>query len=334
MADLDKAELIRRLLVELGLTATSLDTKPVPTVAEYMPRVLAAASDWQLKTYATHWRRAKTSFGERKIDEISASDVLALQRQGVRANILRANSRGGRHAGENAVRAMRTFFRLAVHDGALPHGWDPTSKVRLPRRLPPTRRALTTKEMAAINHVVATGGQDMALDSLLLRLHTETACRRSGALGLRVADLDAESCAIRLREKFGTERWQPISPTMVAALVAHARSRGAREPSDQLLRYASGTALSSRRYDLLWMRVRVQLPWAAKLGVSIHWMRHTTLTWVERHFGYAVARAYAGHTDTRAASTLTYIKGMPQEVARALSAYAGEPHPLADLGRL
>lgn len=29
----------------------------------------------------------------------------------------------------------------------------------------------------------------------------------------------------------------------------------------------------------------------------MHWIRHTTLTWVERNFGYAVAKAYAGHTD-------------------------------------
>jgi hypothetical protein len=29
---------------------------------------------------------------------------------------------------------------------------------------------------------------------------------------------------------------------------------------------------------------------------SAHWLRHTTLTWVERNFGYAVARAYAGHS--------------------------------------
>lgn len=35
MDDLDKAALIRRLLVELGLTTTSLGTRSVPTVAEY-----------------------------------------------------------------------------------------------------------------------------------------------------------------------------------------------------------------------------------------------------------------------------------------------------------
>lgn len=25
--------------------------------------------------------------------------------------------------------------------------------------------------------------------------------------------------------------------------------------------------------------------------ISSHWLRYTTLTWVERHFGYGVARA-------------------------------------------
>ena len=29
----------------------------------------------------------------------------------------------------------------------------------------------------------------------------------------------------------------------------------------------------------------------------MHWIRHILRAWVERQFGYAVARAYAGHTD-------------------------------------
>ena len=65
--------------------------------------------------------------------------------------------------------------------------------------------------------------------------------------------------------------------------------------------------------------------------ISTHWLRHTTLTWVERNFGYAVARAYAGHTDSRndAGTTTTYIRADIQEVAAALAALTGEPHPLA-----
>ena len=59
--------------------------------------------------------------------------------------------------------------------------------------------------------------------------------------------------------------------------------------------------------------------------------RHTTLTWVERNFGYAVAKAYAGHTDSGsdAGATSTYVRATTHEVAAALAALTGEPHPLA-----
>ena len=58
---------------------------------------------------------------------------------------------------------------------------------------------------------------------------------------------------------------------------------------------------------------------------------HTILTWVERNFGYAVARAYAGHTDTGGdvGATTTYVRATVPEVAAALAALTGEPHPLA-----
>jgi hypothetical protein len=58
---------------------------------------------------------------------------------------------------------------------------------------------------------------------------------------------------------------------------------------------------------------------------------HTTLTWVKRNFGHAVARAYAGHTDrgSDAGATTTYVRATPSGVATALSALTGEPHPLA-----
>ena len=54
------------------------------------------------------------------------------------------------------------------------------------------------------------------------------------------------------------------------------------------------------------------------------------LTWVERNFGYAVAKAYAGHTDTGsdAGATATYVRATTHEVA-AVAALTGEPHPLA-----
>jgi hypothetical protein len=66
--------------------------------------------------------------------------------------------------------------------------------------------------------------------------------------------------------------------------------------------------------------------------VSTHWLRHTTLTWVERHYGYGTARAYAGHTDKRGPATTTYIKADLHAIATALAAMTGQPHPLAVAG--
>ena len=122
------------------------------------------------------------------------------------------------------------------HDGLIAEADNPARKVAKPRRLPTTRRAVPDTRLAEINHVAATTGNDPALDTLLLRLHTETACRRGGALALRPVDLDPDQCLILLREKGETVRWQPVSPTLMAHLPT--ARRGAARPADgQLLRY-------------------------------------------------------------------------------------------------
>ena len=83
----------------------------------------------------------------------------------------------------------------------------------------------------------------------------------------------------------------------MAALLGHAAERHA-PPDGQLLRYRNGRRITYRRYDHLWDRLGRYLPWVRAQQISMHWIRHTTLTWVERNFGYAVAKAYAGHTDS------------------------------------
>ncbi len=106
-------------------------------------------------------------------------------------------------------------------------GASPAHRVAKPRRLPSTRRALTPDELDQINLAARTSGNDAILDALLLRLHTETACRRGGALALRLVDLDADHGLVRLREKGETLRWQPISPALADRLADHADHRGA-----------------------------------------------------------------------------------------------------------
>lgn len=304
--------------------------RPMPKLSEYVPVVEAACSPEQLKRYGTSWRRACERLGGRRLDEICASDIAALQRQAAKAAADRALSRGGRYAGETAVRAMRLVFRTAVADGLVTAEDNPAARVSIPRRLPSTRRALTAQETTEIIQAVPVRSRDAALDSLLFRLHQETACRRGGALGLRLKDLDTRWCLVRLREKGGTIRWQPISPSLASALAAHALARGARQGSDALLRGTDHLPMAAQHHDALWHRIRSIVPWAGELGVSSHWLRHTTITWVERHFGYGVARAYAGHTDTGSIGTATYVRGLIGEVAQALSALTGQSHPLAN----
>jgi integrase/recombinase XerC len=147
---------------------------------------------------------------------------------------------------------------------------------------------------------------------------------------LRPVDLDPDQCLILLREKGETVRWQPVSPVLMNRLIEHAGERHA--PKDgQLLRYANGQPITSRPYDHLWTRIGNQLPWVRTQQISTHWIRHTTLTWVERNFGYAIARAYAGHVGPGGETgvTSTYVRASLHEVAAALSALTDEAHPLA-----
>ena len=231
--------------------------------------------------------------------------------------ITRKNARGGRSATEHLIAALRCLYRHAAADGLITDAENAALRVTKPRRLPSNRRAIPNHRLAEIIHTAATTGNDPDLDTLLLRLHTETACRRGGALALRPCDLDPEQCLIHLYEKGGTTRWQPVSPTLMHALLHHHEQRGS-TPTEQLLRYRNGSPITARRYDHLWTRIGKHLPWVATQQITTHWLRHTTLTWVERHHGYAVARAYAGHTGKNdAGTTTTYITADLHEIATA-----------------
>jgi integrase len=259
--DAQRVATARRLLAELGVSVPDLldrqDVGPagLPTWEQYLPRVIAAAGPGATRTYGTYWARMATAWGHRTLLEVAASDIEALQYRAAASARSRRNQRSGRHAGEHVIAAARAVYNLAIADGLLPASASPAHRVAKPRRLPNTRRALSPGELVEINVAARVSGNDTVLDALLLRLHTETACRRGGALALRLGDLDAHRCLIQLREKGNTVRWQPISPALAASLTDHATARGALLPTDQVLRYRDGRALTSRRYDHLWHRL-------------------------------------------------------------------------------
>jgi hypothetical protein len=174
------------VLAQLGVTVADLQRaqRPaVPTVADLRASGGAAAGPGAQRAYGTYWQRMAIGWGDRPLDAVAASDVETMQPQMAATARSRRNSRHGRHAGERVVAAARALFNRAIADGLVDAGASPAHRVAKPRRLPNTRRVLTPDELEEINRVARTSGNDVVLDALPLRLHTETACRRDGALG-------------------------------------------------------------------------------------------------------------------------------------------------------
>ena len=236
------------------LTAATSQRPSVPTFADYVPIVSAAVTDGTRKAYGSYWNRVVEQWGARRLDEPTPSEIRQLMALVMASAVQRRNGRGGRSSQEHLIAALRCLYLHAQDDGLIDEKDNPARKVDKPRRLPSTRRAVADTRLAEINQVAATTGDDPELDAPILRLHTETACRRGGALALRPADLDRQQCLILLREKGETVRWQPVSPTLVAGLARHAEERHA-PPDGRLLRYTDGRPVTYRRYDGLWVRI-------------------------------------------------------------------------------
>jgi integrase len=155
--------------------------------------VSAAVSDGCRRAYGLYWNRVIEHWGSRRLDEIAPSEIRQLMAWVKTHVVARRNARGGRSAQEHLVAALRCLYKHAADDGLIAEADNPARKVAKPRRLASTRRAVPDTRLTEINETAAITGNDPDLDSLLLRLHTETACRRGGALALRPADLDLTS---------------------------------------------------------------------------------------------------------------------------------------------
>jgi integrase len=292
--------------------------------------VSEAVNEGTRRAYSTYWEKIRAAWGPRRLDEPTATEINTLAQRVKDDALVRSNSRGGRSAAEHLISAMRCLYKHAEADRIISAANNPAIRVAKPRRLASNRHSLPDHQLTEIFQTAITTGDDPDLDGLILRLHLETACRRAGALALTKADLDPEQSLIHLHEKGETDRWQPVSPTLMRTLLDHFAHRGGQHPEDKILRYRRGRPITHRRYDYLWQRLGKYLPWVAMQQISTHWLRHTTLTWVERRFGYAVARAYAGHEDGRSiGTTATYVRAQIYEIALALATLTGEPHPLA-----
>jgi integrase len=276
---------------------------------DFLPACYAmAGSESTADLYHPYWMLLNEHYGEYELADIKPGHIrslatLARQRQEGRR---RVNHQNGLYAQEHLIAASRALFRWAMEDDLVSS--NPALKVEKPKRPDVRRHALSHEQVRELFEAC-----DRDEDTVVLRFLVETGCRREGLLNLRREDVLASRQTVVLDEKGSKRREQPISRAMLLALL------------DENCHLYS---LTRRQLDGLWTRVRRQVPWAAELGVSCHWLRHYSITQTDRVAGLATASAHAGHRLV-AGATASYVKpGLP-EVATAFARLWGEPHPCA-----
>ena len=308
----------------------------VPTVSEYIAKVTPGFTKGTLRTYRTYWRLAEgleladgSRLGDKRIDAVTVDDLDAVVLAAAeRARAKRPGS-DARSPRENCVAALRAVFKRAKRARLILE--NPATELDKPRRLPNRRRALDDAELAEAIEAVRTTSRDLDLDLLLVRFHLVSGARQEGALHLVLDDLDERRATVRLREKFGKEREQPVPPSIIPALRAHALRRGAVRGTDAVFRTHRHVPMSRRHYDTLFRHVQEALPWSVRTPVTAHVFRHTTAAAIERLAGFAVAEKFLGHEPSSVTSV--YVKARTEEVAAAIATICCEPHPLAPAER-
>ncbi|MGN2638472.1 tyrosine-type recombinase/integrase [Nocardia takedensis] len=334
MKDAEVADLLQTIS-RLGLTVVGKDhhpnPAPMPTFGEFITRVTAAATPIQRETYGCYWKIVAAEWDERALDEPTSLEITGLMNQHQARAVVRSNWRGGIGAKRNLLYAIRCLYRYAELDNLIPPADNPATNVEMPRKLDSTRHALLPEQVRDLGRIAAETGNDTELDALILRLHIETACRREAGLRLDHDDLSTADSTVLLHHKGGVDAWHPITPILMDRLIRHYENRGGPDTAagTRIYRTHTGKPITDRRYDNLHTRFHHHLPWAGAKGVTVHWLRHTTLTFVEREFGEAIARRYAAHRDPGTTATPIYTKATLGECAQALVAVTGQDHPLA-----
>jgi integrase/recombinase XerC len=302
-------------------------TAAVPTVSDYLAVIRPTFTKGTRQTYDTYWRLAEELHGRRPIDQISVDDLEALVVEAGRRAQVRRPSSTGRSSRENCVAALRALFKRAKRARLIPE--DPAAEIVKPRRQPGRRRALTEPELTEAVEAIRMCSTDLDLDSLLTEFHLETGARREGALNLAVQDADRRRSTVWLREMFSMEREQPISPSLLARILALAEQRDGTHGTDKVFRSARGKPITRRHYCTLFGNVQAALPWPVLTPVTPHVLRHMAAKSVERLAGRSVAEAFLGHAP--ATTSDIYTQATIEEVAAALAHVTGEPHPLVVL---
>lgn len=297
---------------------------------------------------------AKRAFTKSELDSFVSAARRASQKKAVMNNVGRAKrglspkAETGKGGAENAITALRRLFKELVDDEL----WDknPASALDKPARNKSKRRPLKDSEIGPYFDAVASGGDDPDLDVLLCWFHLESGARQAGALSLQVGRIKPATQVVELYEKGEKVGDQPVSAELIAALLWIAKSRGGPacdprspqyDPSRPVFYYlhsgrsrrdGSGSPepapLTGRRYDTMAMRVQRTLPWANEVSVTVHFLRHTGASIVERIAGTQTARLFLRHADRTVTDTYTHSDDV--RLAKAVETMTGARHPMAE----
>jgi integrase len=292
------------------------------------------------RTYETNWRRLEKKYSNLPVSELteeialnfcSGAMKIAKRRHKKMAKVrkeknLPVKDETGHHAYNRALDVLATVVGYAKKKGVI--DISPLIDIKRKSISESDRHGLSPEQVEEILHSAISGGNDPILDYLLIWTIVETACRSGGLLHLQVGDIDSKQCLVRFHEKGGKSRKQPVSPELAEALLAFAKSRGSVHSDDPVFRFhlegtGRGRPLTARRFERLWERLRKDIRWVAEKQVSNHWLRHTTLTWVDRVVSSpAITSKYAGHGPSNV--TAAYSTARLDEIKQAHSSVFGK----------
>ena len=356
---LSDQELLAEAKSRMGLS------KSVPTVSEVLDELRAVKMQVELarkrtvlpaghkltmkqtttlRTYETTWRRFEAQHGSKLVTEVSYIDVSGIALEAKTSALAKLEARNAKRMAKGftpisgngtigynrCLSALAVFFEHAKEQHYITI--NPMHQVTYVRETAAKSRRLTPDEVDELLRVAISGGTDPELDHLFIWTLMETAGRVGGMLNLQLQDLQVKRQMVTLYEKGGVYREQPVTAELAQTLWNFATSRGATQPSDGVFRYSleskhCGRAITSRRVDGLWKRLREELPWVEEKRVSSHALRHTTLSFVDLQNGRSVTRRFAGHKAKE--TTDIYAQADDSDVARALVNLFGRPHPEA-----
>lgn len=298
-----------------------------PALETAIPAFLASLTSGRTRTkYQTELTLFLERFGDTPLGDLSASDIARFIHDQVQ------NAARNEGFSTSKAEAMTTAFRSLEAWAIQQPEWHFPTVGHLLRleiiRDPDARRALEPDELLDTLELLPTLCPDPLLVRVGLQLFRETAVRRGTSFALEIGDLrlgtlDPERLLdidhrpdhdVYIKAPIPKSRRRAdlrITRPLAAALLS-VHERNPAEP--KLLKYGNGSPIGANFWHAQFQRLDAERPWAAEIDMGPHYLRHTTLTDVERIAGTAVSRRFGTHAPSARDAHRVYTKASRTEV--------------------